>query len=221
MFKRYTWLILLPPLLLTGCGGPKLQQIGVEGNNQDYKIPEGTNFQVMLPSNQTTGYKWEINDITTGVLRQIKNEYRVSKKYAENVVGAGGEEIWTFQVLKDERSHIVMEYRRPWDKLEVANKFTITVNGNPGDDGLLTYFGTVHSNPAGSQFDDRFVAEDGNEFGIEPYAIDKIADPGVKARIAEFTDTGKRLEIRGEMVEDVPDFNGKQFLIHEIQEKAK
>lgn len=218
--KKLFWL-LLPMLLLAGCGGPKLQQIGVEGKEQDYKIPKGTSFQIVLPSNQTTGYKWEVDDITQGVLQQVKNEYHTSKKYAEDIVGAGGEEVWTFKVLKVERSHIVMKYRRPWDKLDVTSSFRISVNGNPGDDGLLTCFGTIHSNPAGSQFDDHFVAEDGSEFGIEPYAIDKIADPGVKARIAEFTDTDKRLEIRGEMVEDVPDSNGKQFIIHEIQEKAK
>lgn len=217
--KKIIWL-LFPMLLLGGCGGPKLQQITMTGKDQNYDLAEGTSFQVVLPSNQTTGYKWEIDDITQGVLQQIKNEYRTSKKYAENIMGAGGEETWTFKVLKVERSHIVMKYRRPWDKLGVTNQFMITVNGNPGDDGFLTYFGTIHSNPAGSQFDDYFVAEDGNEFGIEPYAIDKIADPGVRVRIAEFTDTGKRLEVRGEMIEDAIDYNGKQLVIHEIQEKA-
>lgn len=86
--KKLFWLLLLM-LLLAGCGGPKLQQIGVGGNNQDYKIPEGISFQVVLPSNQTTGYKWEIDDITQGVLQLVKNEYHTSKKYDENIVGAG------------------------------------------------------------------------------------------------------------------------------------
>jgi inhibitor of cysteine peptidase len=124
MIKKYVWLLLAPILLLSGCGGPKLTQINLEGKDVDYKIAEGTSFQVVLPSNQTTGYKWEVTDITSGVLEEVKNTYRVTQKYAENVVGAGGEEIWTFKVLKEERSHILMEYRKPWATSELANKFT-------------------------------------------------------------------------------------------------
>jgi len=217
--KKIIWL--LPILFLAGCGGPKLQQIALAGKDYNYKIAVGESFQVVLPSNQTTGYKWELVDLTKDVLAQVKNEYRVSKKYAANVVGAGGEETWTFKVLKDERSHIVMEYRRPWSKSEVANKFTITINGNPGDDGFLTYFGQIKSAPAGSAYNDYFVSEDGTEFGLTPYEIDYIADPGVKARIAEFTDKDTRLEIRGELIEDVADHNGQKLIVHEITEKAR
>jgi len=216
--KKLFWL-LLTILLLGGCGGPKLRQIAVEGNNQDYKIPEGTSFQVVLPSNQTTGYKWEIDDITQGVLQQVKNEYRTSKKYGENIVGAGGEETWTFKVLKVERSHIVMKYRRPWDKLDVTSSFRISVNGNPGDDGLLTYLGTIHSAPAGSKYDDYFVAEDGTEFGLTPFEIDKIDDPGVKSRLAEFKDKNTRVEVHGELIDDAADHSGKTMIVHELQAK--
>jgi len=217
--KKLIWL--LPFLLLAGCGGPKLPQITFQSNNTDNKIEVGKSFQVVLPSNQTTGYKWEMVDLTSGVLEQVKNDYRVSKKYAENVVGTGGEETWTFKVLKDERSHIVMEYRRPWNKSDVANKFAITVNGNPGDDGYLTYFGVIKSSPTGSSYNDYFVSEDGTEFGIMPYEINKIGDPGIKSRIAEFTDKSTRLEIRGELVEDTADHKGQKLIVREIADKAQ
>lgn len=217
--KKLIWL--LPMILLAGCGSPKLQQITIASNGVNHQIAEGVSFQVVLPSNQTTGYKWEVVDLTNGILEQVKNEYRVSKKYAENVVGAGGEEVWTFTVLKDERSHIVMEYRRSWDRSDVANKFMITVNGNPGDDGFLTYFGVIKSAPTGSKYNDYFVSEDGIEFGIAPYEIDKIGDPGIKARIAEFTDKSTRLELRGELVDDAADHQGQKLIVHEIREKAQ
>jgi len=217
--KKLFWL--LPMLLLAGCGSPKLQQITIDGKGVNYKIAVGNSFEVVLPSNPTTGYKWELTDLTEGVLEKVKDNYKTSKKYADNIVGAGGEETWTFKVIADERSHIVMEYRRPWDKLDVANKFTITVNGNPGDDGLLTYFGEVKLAPADSSYDDYFVSEDGTEFGIAPYEIDKIADPGVKARIAEFTDKATRLEVRGELVDDAAERQGKKLVVYEIQSKAE
>lgn len=221
MVRKNIWLSLALMLVLSGCGGPKLQQIKIESNKQNFDIAAGTSFQVVLPSNQTTGYGWAVTDLTNGVLEQVKNEYRTSKKYAANVVGAGGEEVWTFKVIKDERSHILMEYRKPWATSDVANRFMITVNGNPGDDGFLTYFGQIKSAPAGSKYNDYFVSEDGTEFGIAPYEMDHIADPGIKSRIAEFTDKNVRLEVRGELVDDPADYQGKKLIIHELQEKAK
>jgi len=212
-------LALIPILLLGGCaGGEKLPQITSADNRQNYDFPVGQEFQVVLASNQTTGYQWQVDDITAGVLEQVSNEYKIVES-KDNIVGAGGEEVWTFKVLKVERSHIVMKYRRPWDKLDIANAFLVTINGNPGDDGFLTYLGKIENNGAGVQFDDCFITEAGDKFGITPVTQNKIDDPGVKAKIAEFLGKDVLVEIRGTMTEPAIDCNGKQFIIHEIQEK--
>lgn len=70
-------------------------------------------------------------------------------------------------------------------------------------------------------FPDLSLNEDGTEFGLMPYERDKIADPGVKSRIAEFTDKDTRLEVRGELVDDMAEHQGKKLVVHEIEEKAK
>ena len=216
-------IFLLPLLLLIGgCAlvAPKLPQIILSDKGKNFDFPIDQQFQIVLPSNQSTGYQWQVDDITEDVLSTINNEYQVTDKYDQNnIVGAGGEEIWTFKVLQAERSHIVMKYRRPWDKLDVANDFLITINGNPGDDGLLTYLGKITANAAGAQFDDCFVAENGDTFGIAPVMQNKIEDPGVKAKIAEFINQNVLVEIRGILTGSAIDCNGQQFIIHEIQAK--
>ncbi len=210
---------MVPVLLLGGCAlGAKLPQITIADQGKNFDFPINQQFQVVLPSNQSTGYQWQVDDITAGVLGQVNNEYQVVAS-KENIVGAGGEEIWTFKVLRIERSHIIMKYRRPWDKLDIANAFLVTINGNPGDDGLLTYTGLIKSTPAGAQFDDYFVADSGEQFGIDPIQQNKIADPGVKAKIAEVKDQNVSVEIRGTLNPDAIDYQGKQFIIHEIREK--
>jgi len=196
-----------------------LPQLTLKDHRTNVDYPAEQKFQVVLPSNGTTGFKWELDDMTTGVLEKLSDEYQVTEKYAENVVGAGGEEIWTFQVIKVERSHIVMKYRKPWDKLEVANEFLVTINGNPGDDGLLTYLGKIESNTAGAQFDDCFVTDTGDKFGITPITQNQIDDPGIKAKIAEFINQDVLVEIRGSMTEPAIDCNGKQLIVSEIQAK--
>ncbi|MBU1092470.1 protease inhibitor I42 family protein [Patescibacteria group bacterium] len=219
MNKLSFWL--LPIIFLGGCAlvQQPLPQLTLKDHQANVDYPVGQKFQVVLPSNGTTGFKWELEDMTAGVLEKLSDEYQVTDKYTENIVGAGGEEVWTFQVIKVERSHIVMKYRKPWDKTEVANEFLVTINGNPGDDGLVTYLGKIEGNAVDAQFDDCFITEAGDKFGITPVTQDQIGDPGVKAKIAEFTNQDTLVEIRGKMTEPTIDCNGKQLIVHEIQAK--
>jgi len=210
-------LFLLPLLLLSGCGSENdLPQITMDNKGQNYDLAVGQKFQVLLPSNQTTGYKWEINSISEGAIEQTKNEYKLSNKYSnQNIVGAGGEEIWTFKVIKIERSRIKMKYLKSWDKTAVANEFNITINGNP-DDGMIALTGVIKSLPTDSKYDDYFESTDGQKFGIAPYTQDNLEDPGIRAKIKEFKDSGKTVEIRGNFVDGAMDYEGKLFAIYEF-----
>jgi inhibitor of cysteine peptidase len=208
---------LLPMMLLGGCGnGEKLPQITMDNKGQNYDFAVDQKFQLLLPSNQTTGFKWEISDISSGAIEEVKNEYKLSKKYdGQEIVGAGGEEIWTFKVTKIERSRIKMQYLKSWDKTSVANSFNISINGNP-DDGMIVLTGIIKSLPAGSEYDDYFESTDGQKFGIAPYTQDNLEDPGIRAKIKEFKDSGKTVEIRGNFVDEAIDYNGKHFAIYEF-----
>ena len=209
-------ILLFPILLLGGCawGGNNLPQIMIQDKNKNFDFPVGQQFQVVLPSNQSTGYQWQVDDITTGILERVNNEYQVTESN-ENIVGAGGQEVWTFKVLQTERSHIVMKYRRPWNKLDVANDFLVTINGNPGDDNFLTFKGKIETGGAGC-----FVTEDGQRLSLVPYAINHIEDPGVRAGINEFSGKDQTVEIHGELGETMdPTCNGLQFIVHEIKGK--
>ncbi|MBU1083253.1 protease inhibitor I42 family protein [Patescibacteria group bacterium] len=208
---------LLAIILLSGCGSQSnLPQITIDNQGQDYTFAIDQQFQILLPSNQTTGYKWEVSDLTSSSIEEVKNEYKLSKKYeGSDVVGAGGEEIWTFKVVSIERSRIRMQYVKSWDKSKVANSFNISINGNP-DDGLITLTGKIKSLPAGDKYDDYFESNDGQKFGIAPYTQDNIGDPGIRLKIKESKDSGKDVEIRGRFVDGVVDYEGKLFAIHEF-----
>ena len=74
----------------------------------------GDVVKITLPSNPSTGFKWElagISDLT--VLKQDgDSEYVLPESSAP---GAGGQEIWTFKVLKRGTSNISLAYSRPWE----------------------------------------------------------------------------------------------------------
>lgn len=74
---------------------------------------------VSLCSNPTTGFKWELTEVTDEeVLVYNDNEYIAPE--AEGVEGAAGTEVWTFKVLKAGSSNITMEYSRSWEGGEEA-----------------------------------------------------------------------------------------------------
>jgi len=84
------------------------------------EVPVGNLFYLTLGSNPTTGFQWseqaQISDPT--VLKQINHEY-ISPE-SESAAGTPGQEVWTFEVLKEGESTISMEYSRPWEGGEKA-----------------------------------------------------------------------------------------------------
>ena len=78
-------------------------------------VAAGNTFTVTLCSNATTGFQWsesaQISDQT--VVQQTGHEF-VSPENT-GLVGAPGNEVWTFKALKKGTSTITMEYSRPWE----------------------------------------------------------------------------------------------------------
>jgi inhibitor of cysteine peptidase len=70
--------------------------------------------KITLPSNPTTGFRWELAGISDpAVLQQVgDSEYVLPDSQA---IGAGGQEIWTFKVQKRGTSTVSLAYSQPWD----------------------------------------------------------------------------------------------------------
>lgn len=81
---------------------------------------EGKEFTVRLNSNRTTGYQWHLSSaIDERVVKLAKTEYR---PFDTGLAGSGGEEIWTFLAVARGETEITMEYVRPWEKTNRAEK---------------------------------------------------------------------------------------------------
>jgi len=96
--------------------------------SKEVEVPVNGALTLTLCSNPTTGFQWsesaQISDQT--VLRQIDHQFVPPEE--QNVEGAAGKEIWTFNALKSGTSTISMEYSRPWEGGEKASwTFVLTV----------------------------------------------------------------------------------------------
>ena len=94
----------------------------------------GDRLVVTLESNPTTGFKWELAEGTDQtVLELVESRYQPGPGASQTppVTGAGGEEVWTFQALKQGETAISLEYSQPWaGGLKADRTFNLTVEVN-------------------------------------------------------------------------------------------
>jgi inhibitor of cysteine peptidase len=105
---------------------PAAKQASVEVSCDDFSQPHiskqvevatGGTVTVTLCSNPTTGFIWsetaQISD--QGVLQQTDHKLVTPESETPPLVGAPGQEVWTFKALKKGTSTVSMEYSRPWE----------------------------------------------------------------------------------------------------------
>lgn len=95
--------------------------------SEEVEVAVDGTLTVTLGSNQTTGFKWELAEITNeSVLEYVDDEYVPPED--KEVMGAAGEEIWNFKALKKGTTEVSMEYSRSWEEGEKAEwTFVLTV----------------------------------------------------------------------------------------------
>jgi inhibitor of cysteine peptidase len=121
-------LIVVVALSLLACSGvPKNITILADSSvGEEVEIAAGGSITVMLESNPTTGFKWELSGITDQTVLKQDGEAEYMPPEG-TMVGAGGHEKWTFLALKKGTSTISLEYSRPWEGGEKAER-TYTLN---------------------------------------------------------------------------------------------
>jgi inhibitor of cysteine peptidase len=77
-------------------------------------VEEGQEFVIVLESNPTTGYQWQLAEpLEEEILSLVKTEFEEPE---EDLVGAGGEEKWTFKAEGRGDTTIDFAYVRPWEE---------------------------------------------------------------------------------------------------------
>jgi inhibitor of cysteine peptidase len=93
----------------------------------DFEIEVGDKITVRLCSNATTGFAWEYT--MTGD-NAVKEEDYDFEEPDDDMVGAAGTEVWTFEGIEAGTAVIEMSYSQPWEggtKGAWTYKMTITV----------------------------------------------------------------------------------------------
>ena len=96
-----------------------------EGHEIDIGV--GQEFIIALGSNPTTGYSWQASYDET-MLELVGGEptYEADET-DEDVVGAGGVELFRFLALEAGETEITLTYERPWEDGDVVETKVFTV----------------------------------------------------------------------------------------------
>jgi inhibitor of cysteine peptidase len=99
--------------------------------NQQSKCPlslrVGQQFNLRLPSNPTTGFRWLLRDSAPQVLKSLGPEVYSNPEDA-GLVGSAGISTWRFEVIKAGEGLLALTYERPWEVGVVpAQRFNCTI----------------------------------------------------------------------------------------------
>jgi inhibitor of cysteine peptidase len=102
-------------LICIGCANQKEAAVN-DANSTSSRITAkvGEDFTIKLPANLTTGYSWRMGEIKPPIVREKDYKYNQTAN-TQRLVGAGGEEVWTFKAVRTGKVVISLEYIRPWE----------------------------------------------------------------------------------------------------------
>ena len=99
-------------LAAAGCGTAEESSFFTE-RDERFDIDVDDEFQVVLESNLTTGYGWQLEaELDTGVLELVGERYEAPDT---DLVGAAGHQVFDFRAVGDGSTFIQLWYIRPFD----------------------------------------------------------------------------------------------------------
>ncbi len=111
--------------ILAGCVFRVVKIYTDEGQSIDIGV--NREFAIVLGSNPTTGFNWQLTHDST-MLELVEKKYISGKEAKAGVVGAGGADYLHFRTLKTGQTVVTLVYRQLWEGGEISDTKTFTIN---------------------------------------------------------------------------------------------
>jgi len=119
--------LILSISLIAGCGSSTIKAY----SNPEETIDSSTNKEfivlIALESNPSTGYSW-VAEYDDAMLELVEETFELGEYAKENIVGAGGTELFRFKGLIKGNTDITFNYKRVWETEVLDTKvFTVEI----------------------------------------------------------------------------------------------
>ncbi|MRR30925.1 hypothetical protein EG834_11510 [bacterium] len=127
--KKLPFPLSIIAVILTGCGGkpvqPAVDQLILTDPEKSLEVTAGDEFRIIIGSNPTTGYHWElIGNPDDTLFRFVSKYYQPDEPVLD---GSGGSDIWTFKALAAGEAKIVLGNYPPGQGEPAIQEVTFTV----------------------------------------------------------------------------------------------
>jgi inhibitor of cysteine peptidase len=141
MMKRI-FVLLVTTLLLTGCAAisstptptPPLPPTAETpttlpeptDHTQLITVPAGETFELVVPSNPSTGYHWNIlAELDASLVEFVQQNFLAQEPVAP---GSGGVDVWTFRAISPGDTTIVLGYYPPTSETDPEETVTFSIH---------------------------------------------------------------------------------------------
>lgn len=109
-------------MLSAGCSATA----GTNSSATSYSAEVGSEFDVRLPENRSTGFSWALAEpLDREILRFVDQQYVAAET---DLVGVGGTSVWRFRGVAAGQTTLSFVYRRAWEKgVEPARRVDYSV----------------------------------------------------------------------------------------------
>lgn len=128
--NKLFFLLTILALALTACGGKSTEapvpQLQISDPGKNIEVVAGNEFKIIIESNPTTGYQWElIGELDAGIVQFVSKDYRANEPV---LIGSGGSDVWTFKAVASGETTITLGYYPPSnDPVDPDQTVTFTV----------------------------------------------------------------------------------------------
>lgn len=127
--KKLFFLLVIAALSLTACGGKPtdapVPHLEISDAGKTIEVAAGSEFKIVIESNPSTGYHWElIGNLNDALIQFISKDYRASEPV---MPGSGGKDVWVFKALAAGETKIVLGNYPPAQGEPAAQEITFTI----------------------------------------------------------------------------------------------
>ncbi|NQT66287.1 MAG: protease inhibitor I42 family protein [Actinobacteria bacterium] len=115
-------------LIILLCSCKSIAELTFDDKGKSFELEKGDRINIKLESNPTTGYSWILDGETDTSVVSLFDSKFVQTEKEEELVGAGGYEIFTFKAENNGQTEIILTYKRSWEEEELKEEFLFKIN---------------------------------------------------------------------------------------------
>jgi inhibitor of cysteine peptidase len=126
--KKLLTVLFASALTLTACGKPteaSVEPLTISEPGKSIEVAAGNEFKIIIASNPSTGYHWElIGNLDDALIQFVSKDYRASEPV---MPGSGGKDVWVFKALAAGETKIVLGHYPPAQGEPAGQEVTFTI----------------------------------------------------------------------------------------------